>query len=922
MVAGPAVNAADFEPLLNGKLAELLRGQGVKAEAEQRRKGSTKQVDVAVTVEHIIVALEAEINNPRGAWKDADKRLQEAAAGKVAIHEAVAVVYPAGLTVEAFNTATVISWAVLPDTAFDAGDVASLGAVLLRLPQQHGDLDRLARDINNALDLAVDPLPDTLKRQACGALDLPVTRKVNGIERDVTTPATKRALLLIACASMFHARLDAHLDSEKRPDVHAQTGKAYTGPWPPKKLPECVSAVYVVDELNGAWQAILALDYRPIFESACRVLNAPARDPVWADSVSRVTAAGQRAASHAATARHDLLGRVFHWLLDTARYDGSYYTSSTSAALLAELAIREQDLSPDLSQWRLIDPACGTGTLLMAAAQRIHDLRDPATEAEDAVTLLEHVITGLDINTSACHMAATTLGLLSPSTKFHNMNITRMPFGAQNPTAAKDNKLDPRLGSLELLDPKASEEDKDGQRRLRTDWSSGTHIDTDKFIDTDPNSQHLVIMNPPYTRDSLRHDQLDPREEKAMKAREKKIMTGRAGHGSSGSTIFLDLAEHLANLHQGTVAVVLPLAGAANPAGLEARKLLATKFHIEWVIASHDPERIWFSENTTISEMLVVARRHKNDPAHRPLTKFVRLHRNPRTAAEAITLAKALAADADHPQATIETRPAKLVAEGSWAPLGITSAYLVAIATKIASGKLFAVVPLGKVARVGPAGRRIRDAFTQKDHADAEGRRALWQNDTQHTQILQAAADSYIHAKRGKENLADSYWEQRSNLLLCTEARLDTARVVAVRLTERVVGSRWVPVYPIEGAIDDPSRCTRTKALAVWWNSTPGLITLIAAATPKTLSRPELPLDTMRSLPVPVLDAEKTKILADAFDDSALAPLQTLADAATDPVRAKLDAAVSDALGWSAEETARARSELSREPSTGGEVST
>ena len=360
---------------------------------------------------------------------------------------------------------------------------------------------------------------------------------------------------------------------------------------------------------------------------------------------------------------------------------------------------------------------------------------------------------------------------------------------------------------------------------------------------------------------------------------------------------------------------MLPLAGACNPAGLEARKLLARWFHIEWVIASHDPKRIWFSENTTFSEMLVVARRHEAEPKKRPDTKFVRLSRNPAKPADAITLANDLASGSSHRDAHIETRSADLVAEGSWASLGIASAHLVAVAADIASGKHCGVVPLNKIALVGPAGRRIRDAFTREECADTEGRRALWRNDTAETQTLRAEADFYIAAKKAKQHLADSYWEQRSNLLLCTEARLDTVRVVAVCLTESVVGSRWVPIRPIEGITHDPEQWA--KALTVWWNSTPGIITIIAAATPKILSRPELPIATMRSLPVPKLDADKTGILAEAFDKDQTATLQTLANANEDPVRARLDNAVSNALNWSADEIERARSELVREPSTG-----
>ena len=63
--------------------------------------------------------------------------------------------------------------------------------------------------------------------------------------------------------------------------------------------------------------------------------------------------------------RHDLLGRIFHRVLDTARYDGSFYTSTAAAVLLATLALREQDADwsdPDVvAALRICDPACGTG---------------------------------------------------------------------------------------------------------------------------------------------------------------------------------------------------------------------------------------------------------------------------------------------------------------------------------------------------------------------------------------------------------------------------------------------------------------------------------------------------------------------------------------------------------------------------------
>ena len=73
-------------------------------------------------------------------------------------------------------------------------------------------------------------------------------------------------------------------------------------------------------------------------------------------------------------------------MLDTARYEGSYYTSTAAAVLLASLALRERDADwsdPNyVASLRICDPACGTGTLLMAAAERIRDLRNAVGRAD------------------------------------------------------------------------------------------------------------------------------------------------------------------------------------------------------------------------------------------------------------------------------------------------------------------------------------------------------------------------------------------------------------------------------------------------------------------------------------------------------------------------------------------------------------
>ena len=107
----------------------------------------------------------------------------------------------------------------------------------------------------------------------------------------------------------------------------------------------------------------------------------------------------------------DHAGPLYHQLLQTARYDGSFYTSTAAAVLLAELAM-PLDWSVTGNRWadanrlmelRICDPACGTGTLLMAAAQTIEERfhscgGNPDNLSTVHLGLIEDVLHGLDIN--------------------------------------------------------------------------------------------------------------------------------------------------------------------------------------------------------------------------------------------------------------------------------------------------------------------------------------------------------------------------------------------------------------------------------------------------------------------------------------------------------------------------------------------
>jgi hypothetical protein len=127
---------------------------------------------------------------------------------------------------------------------------------------------------------------------------------------------------------------------------------------------------------------------------------------------------------------------------------------------------------------------------------------------------------------------------------------------------------------------------------------------------------------------------------------------------------------------------------------------------------------------------------------------------------------------------------------------------------------------------------------------------------------------------------------------------LETTRVVAVRLRARALSNTWWPV-----AIGDRpglSAEDSERILALWLNSTLGVLSLMAVRVDTRGPWVELKkpiVEALLVLDVPALEPSQRAKLIRAYDDLCDSELLPVPRIDHDGVRAKIDAALMDALG-------------------------
>ncbi len=299
---------------------------------------------------------------------------------------------------------------------------------------------------------------------------------------------------------------------------------------------------------------------------------------------------------------HDALGKVFHSLtpLSVRKAVAAYYTSNEAAKLLANLSIEN-------THAKIMDPACGSGTLLAASYERKRDLlKEEAFNELIHKQFLDEII-GIDIMPFAAHLSTINLALRAPiyATDYVNIGIkdsTRLSPGAV-------------IKPLSKIFPEAST----GQRLLE-DFSNKT-VEKEKTIESGSISMDarpgkeiklptvdVIIMNPPFTRQQTVAG-FSPDYKKKLSHRFSSYKD-YIQKSTKYCYYFILLADRFFKINEnGRIAAVLPTTLLRGLYAESIRKFLLEKYSIKYIIVREDLSN--FSEDTDLREMLLIADKPK-----------------------------------------------------------------------------------------------------------------------------------------------------------------------------------------------------------------------------------------------------------------------------------------------------------------------
>ena len=890
------------EQTLNVALGEVLDGlrRSWRARAEQTGsvlEGGGRPDILVEDASGWPVVIEAERADHANAEKDTIARLglKVSQSGKT-IETAIALVYPDELTYldgrrlrTAIDRTGAFEYALytrrvgeaperLPEQGWIRGGVRDLAMLVHRAAAPAPRVEALADELQTGVERAAD---EFTRRHAYGGS---LGREVAGVlgQEDDTDGQTRRmAMTVIANALIFHESLaqaefqvtDA-LEGSERSVRSVESFRSDIG--------------FAPDDLRIEWERILQVNYWPIFWTAKEILKLMAVVTAngvlnWLWTTARSLVAG------GVTRSHDLTGIVFQKLIADRKFLATYYTRPEAAALLAGLAL-PAGRAPGGADWgdgetlaslQVGDFACGTGTLLSAAYQRLsllHELHGGDSRALHA-PMMKNGLVGLDVVNIAVHLTAAMLAGSHPDTPFDGECLLTMPYGDRyfrpNGNGKGNGNGKPKeavtVGSLDLL-AESVQPGLLGEAAAVTSGGRKPEEVRDLVSRVGHGKFDLVIMNPPFVRptgmeggkigagnpafaafQTSREVQRKMQDSLVQLRGGEPIASGNTGLAAD----FLELALRKAR-PDGTIALVMPLSAVSGVEWETARQTVrdACSEITVVTIAGANNDEASFSADTGMAECLLVLRR--GAPAAEKRATFVVLRRQVRSAQEAELLAAEIARrresgdlrrlEDEHGSTRITignqvfgtVLTALLPESGPWLFAGIEDVDLARVAWGLERGRIvqldapdtedvpLEVVPIAQIAARGPYHADIyweqssgepRGPFELHlpPHAPYPTYPMLWAHAARRERHLVVQPDSEGVIKPGQQEKAAQVWATATRAHYNRDLRFNSQSLI-VAMTERpCIGGHAWPSVIFE----DPEH---EYAFALWCNSTLGLL--------------------------------------------------------------------------------------------------
>ncbi len=665
----------------------------------------------------------------------------------------------------------------------------------------------------------------------------------------------------------------------------------------------------IPSRIAAEWRKIEKVNWVPLSTIAAEMLEHSELGPRLGRTLRTVYETMSEYIRAGISATTNVSAEIWQALIPDRDERAAYYTKPITAEILANMTTARLAV---LKEAKYNEICAGTGTLARATEENIRFRYYAETEEKASIHAerMQRCIQLTDINPQSISVAVASLTSLEPQTRFDSTAMFAITANG---------------GSLNFLK-------REGVSNMQN-LLIGRNGAQGEMLTIIPRVVGICCNNDPYFRP--RGGAKSPISSKDMQSYKRRAdrLVKDVAHGQAGLATFMHVIEHQMLGHGCPHGKVLPLTAAHAETYTGFRRNIENEYCDVIAISTASGDGASMSADTGIQEMLLVATKHlgpQNSPQQlqngdRAVT-CVNLNTTFETRLEAKMFADGIRREValGKPNGQITTgsvigtyyRMTNLGEGKPWSALGTSGDYTVltdavtkGTAWNPATGQTTAIaLPMTTLSGVSgkgpthhllgclPASRDPRGAFTMypKTETQSHNNPSLWELQAgQQTKI--SCEPTHYGEPRGDAEEAERMLETAGHFHLSRNLRM-SAQKIAVAYTEtKCMGGRsWTTINAEESV---------TKAVALFLNSTYGLLIRIGYGQSTDLGRSPIQVRAIDNHPIPDFASESDagkkarKIAAENFERIRNLSLERISLCVIDPNRQEIDRVVTLMLG-------------------------